>query len=117
MVFLFKNIALRCGPGCFRGALAIAFVKIPYVPAPHWWHESGRPALSSAVCWIAGTVALSSAVCWIGGCIPEPGAAPGGSCKTFSPRPGAGTKQNQKTGSAFTQQTYKEWQTTTFEER
>ena len=41
MVFLFKNIALRCGPGCFRGALAIAFVKIPYVPAPHFsWRAS-----------------------------------------------------------------------------
>ena len=30
-----------------------------------------RLALSSAVCWMAGTVALSSAVCWIAGRIPE----------------------------------------------
>ena len=41
MVLLLKNIVLRCGPGCFRGALAIAFVKIPYVPAPHFsWRAS-----------------------------------------------------------------------------
>ena len=28
-------------------------------------------------------VTLSSAVCWMAKCIPEPCAAPGGSCRTF----------------------------------
>ena len=62
-------VALRAG--LFWSSSSFSICPNPICPAPHGWHEPGRPALSSAVCWITGAVTLSSAVCWITVRIPK----------------------------------------------
>ena len=60
MVLLLKNIVLRCGPGCFCGALARAFVKIPYVPAPHFSWRASYSICQNPIC------PCTTLVAWVG---------------------------------------------------